>query len=301
MLILLNRSFPRHRAQATFTVVASVVLLLTLSGCFQKPSPLTSDTHCDPAALVVTQAKPNSTAATAKERLPSNHLTLFIWNSFKGKTDGWLTDLSVLSQNHELLLLQEAYLQDDLLAFLDDSKWNWSMATTFRYKAIPTGVLTGSKVAADLHCQMTAMEPWIRLPKGILVSRYPLADTNEKLVVANVHLINFTINTKAYQDQLTKLKSILEQHIGPLIVAGDFNTWNNARTQLVEKFMTDLQLRPVEFSNSLRSEIFGRKVDHVYFRDMAVTSARGIDVVTSDHNPMAVTFSIPRSGKQPET
>lgn len=300
-MLLKNIFSKRHRGQTTLAVLAGITLLFILSGCFQYPAPLTSDRLCDPAALVVTQAKPTSTATTAEERLPSSRLTLFIWNSFKGKTDGWLTDLSVLSQDHQLLLLQETYLKDDLLSYLDDSRWNWSMATTFRYKTIPTGVLTGSRIAADLHCQLTAMEPWIRLPKGILVSRYPLTDTTEKLVVANVHLINFTINTKAYKDQLKRLQSILLQHNGPLIVAGDFNTWNSARSRLVEKFMSDLQLTPVEFSNSVRSEVFGRKVDHVYYRDMELTSAIGVAVTTSDHNPMAVTFSIPQPDKKPET
>lgn len=285
-------SLIRHLHQRGPIALAAAALLLALSGCFQKPIPLATDTQCTPAALVVQQALPAAASATAEQQLQPDQFTLFIWNSYKGKKDGWLADLSMLSEGHELLLLQEAYLKDDLLAFLDESGWNWSMATTFRYKTIPTGVLTASRITADLHCQLTALEPWIRLPKGILVSRYPLAGRNQKLVVVNVHLINFTINTGAYDDQLTSLKWILEQHDGPLVVAGDFNTWSSARSELVEEFMNDLELQPVKFNNHARSEVLGRKVDHVYFREMRMTSARVIEVTSSDHNPMAVTFSL---------
>jgi hypothetical protein len=104
--------------QIIFIGVAGFVLLLTLGGCFQKPVSVEPDRLCDPAALVVAQERTPPSTATSRQSLRSDHLTLFVWNSFKGKVNGWLNDLSILSQGHDLLLLQEAYLKDDLLAFL---------------------------------------------------------------------------------------------------------------------------------------------------------------------------------------
>lgn len=280
-------------------VLAVTALVVTLGGCFQKPRSLATDKLCEPASFSVGPAMPG-TPATVQPRLQSANISLLIWNCHKGETDGWLADLARLSRNYQLILLQEAYLENDLLAFLKESGWSWNIATTFRYLTIPTGVLTASTVTADLSCQFTAMEPWIRLPKGILISRYMLTGTEKNLVVANVHLINFTVNTKEYSTQLSTLKTILLHHDGPLIVAGDFNTWSSERSQLVKKFAVDLGLHPVEFSNSVRSEVFGRNVDHVYYRGVVVSAARGFEVSTSDHNPMTVEFSIAEAPEEAE-
>ncbi|MFW2364942.1 MAG: endonuclease/exonuclease/phosphatase family protein [Desulforhopalus sp.] len=284
------RKTPLHPRSLTLTC-GLLALLFTLSGCFQKPALPALDSLCEPATLFLAPVIPGKAASTEQE-LQKDHISLFIWNSYKGKVDGWLNDLSTLGRNNDLVLLQEAYLKNDLVDFLDESGWNWNIATTFRYRAIPTGVLTASKIAADKHCHLTTMEPWIRLPKGILISRYKLTNTEKQLVVANVHLINFTFNTGVYSTQLATLKSILEQHDGPLIVAGDFNTWSSDRSQLVNTFTTELRLSPVEFNNNVRTEIFGRKIDHVYSRELTVLSAKSVAVSTSDHNPMIVEFAL---------
>jgi endonuclease/exonuclease/phosphatase (EEP) superfamily protein YafD len=42
---------------------------------------------------------------------------------------------------------------------------------------------------------------------------------------------------------LEDLKTILKIHSGPIIMAGDFNTWNETRLQLVEEIASDLKLR----------------------------------------------------------
>ena len=47
--------------------------------------------------------------------------------------------------------------------------------------------------------------------------------------MANLHAINFALGTDAYRAQLDAIATELSHHRGPIVVAGDFNTWNDER------------------------------------------------------------------------
>jgi endonuclease/exonuclease/phosphatase (EEP) superfamily protein YafD len=84
----------------------------------------------------------------------------------------------------------------------------------------------------------------------------------------------------------------LAPYKGPLIVAGDFNTWNLERLTIVEKTAERLGMQPVRFTPDRRSLIFDQPVDHVYYRGLVPLDASVVDVATSDHNPMRITFKL---------
>jgi endonuclease/exonuclease/phosphatase (EEP) superfamily protein YafD len=280
-----------NKVRNTISAIFLLCLLTSLSGCYHITRSIKPDLECEQGALFPGEENQFVTIINKNQQLQPQKLKVFIWNSYKGKMEGWLDDFFDLSDEHDIVLLQEAYLDDDLLTFLENSDWSWNTATTFRYRKIETGVLTASWVIPDLHCSFQIVEPWIRTPKAVLISRYGLSGTDEKLVVANVHLINFTLNLKAYKDQLDRLKSVLEHHDGPLIIAGDFNTWSEKRSRLVLELMDELHLQPVTFKKDERSMVLGNRVDHVFYRELAVSAAEGIDTKTSDHNPMSVEFT----------
>ncbi len=96
----------------------------------------------------------------------------------------------------------------------------------------------------------------------------------------------------AYQKYWQELESILESHDGPLIVAGDFNTWNAERWNIVALVARRLRLQPVRFEPDRRSRFFGQVVDHVYYRGLVPSNAVVHDVSTSDHNPIQVNFAL---------
>jgi endonuclease/exonuclease/phosphatase (EEP) superfamily protein YafD len=175
---------------------------------------------------------------------------------------------------------------------LDRNAYHWDMSTAFEYRNIETGVLTASRIAPSFTCAFREKEPISRIPKSVLISRYPMSGTARELLVANIHAINFSTHNSAFQRQADRLESILEVHPGPLIVAGDFNTWNTNRKLRVNAMVKRLGLNTVQFDEDRRSRIFGRNVDHVYYRGLETTHATTPIVSSSDHNPLMVVFKL---------
>ncbi|MBW2192638.1 MAG: endonuclease/exonuclease/phosphatase family protein, partial [Deltaproteobacteria bacterium] len=134
--------------------------------------------------------------------------------------------------------------------------------------------------------------PLIRIPKTILVTQYPLSDRDQVLVLANVHLINFTLTTAHFRDQLQQLEQLLARHPGPIIVSGDYNTWNDERMEIVNGMAGRLNLKAVIFEDDNRSTVLDHHVDHIYYRGLELVEAVSTAVSTSDHNPVAARFRL---------
>ena len=224
--------------------------------------------------------------------LESNGFSLLSWNMQKGMREGWEEDFLRLSYNKDLLIIQEGYLTDVMRSLLQESHHHWDLALAFEYRDNKTGVLTASKVEPSFLCTFWNKEPLIRIPKTILITRYPLSDGNQVVMVANVHLINYTLTTSHFRAQLKQLAKILSKHKGPLIVSGDFNTWNDERMAVVDTIVSSLYLKAVTFSENYRATVFGHNVDHIYYRGLEIIKALSVKITTSDHNPLIVKFRL---------
>ena len=97
-----------------------------------------------------------------------------------------------------------------------------------------TGVTTASKVSANSvdnppdFVRSQPREPFSRTPKMALISQYPIAGSADQLMVVNVHSINFVVTSK-FETQLQQIEEAISSHRGPLLLAGDFNTWISSR------------------------------------------------------------------------
>jgi endonuclease/exonuclease/phosphatase (EEP) superfamily protein YafD len=221
--------------------------------------------------------------------------TLLSWNVMKGGRDGWDEDFARLAAGADLLALQEAYLTEPLRDLLRDRDYRWDMAAAFLNRKRETGVLTGSTATPAFFCVTRFTEPLIVIPKTALTSLYPVAETDLFLLVTNVHLINFTVDTGGYRALLRDLEEILSAHRGPLLLTGDFNTWSGRRMEVVKGLTGRLGLRAVEFPEEGPTAFFGRRVDHVFYRGLEPVEARAVKVSTSDHNPLLVRFRVAKS------
>ena len=96
----------------------------------------------------------------------------------------------------------------------------WDLAAAYAYQEIEAGVLTASKIAPNLTCSFMDKEPITRVPKSILITRYPISGQLGELLVANIHAINFTMGYTAFQRQCDRLENVLATHKGPMIVSG---------------------------------------------------------------------------------
>lgn len=104
-----------------------------------------------------------------------------------------------------------------------------------------------------------------------------------------MHGVNFTLGGKALGEQLKALEPIVMDHHGPMILAGDMNTWSSRRMALVEDFAKRQELKSVRFEQSPAIH-FGQQVDHIYYRGLIPLQSRVIQVKSSDHHPLVVIF-----------
>lgn len=285
--------------------VAAWICLLLISGCVSIPE--------DDQLIASTGAELSRTvgAGCAERKLTvpvgaKRHaaaidpagFTLMTWNLHKAEDTGWRDDLERLGAGQDLLLLQEAHLTTAFRGYLEQSRHQWSMARAFDLAGAATGVLTAAEVPASNACLSRTQEPLIRLPKSVLLTRYPLDGERDDLWVANVHGVNFTLGTTHFRVQLEALAAAVESHRGPLILAGDFNNWSKRRSDILFEVAEGLGLVPLTLTEDARSRHWGAPVDFVFYRGLEVVDARSLEVSSSDHNPILVKFRLP--GYPPE-
>ena len=285
-------------------IVLLYVFFLSAFGCVSIPDTSTvehqpqkfdllpTDNLCHPELVNAHQIP--STAAS--KRFDPSSFSLLSWNIQKENRTGWDTDLVRFSQNADILVIQEAYLTENLRQLLRRRPYYWHLVTAFEYQDVKAGVLTATTIEPDFICPLRMTEPLIRFPKSILITRYPLADTHHSLMIANIHLINFAPHTTTYGHQVRQMTEILLNHQGPMILSGDFNTWSEERLAVIEEMAARLSLAPANFKTDLVRKVFGHAVDHVYFRGLTLQEASVIEVSSSDHNPLWVRFKLNDGG-----
>jgi endonuclease/exonuclease/phosphatase (EEP) superfamily protein YafD len=277
-----------------------IAIGLLLVGCVRIPDLHGTAGHYNESGDINTEcfatdrilARNTSAAAQEITELNSLNFRVLNWNSYKGRDTIWQKDLERLSSQSDLVILQEGYLTDDLQDLLNRKQYSWDIATAFTYKDIYTGVLTASRVKPDFLCSFRALEPLGGIPKTVLITRYPLSGTDEYLVIANIHMINFSFDLAVYRAQLEKVVEVVSQHRGPLIISGDFNSWNKARRKILADITQELGAREVVFDTDRRATFMGQRVDHIFYRKLVPLEALTEKVTTSDHNPMLVTFRL---------
>jgi len=241
------------------------------------------------------------------QTLPAS-IAVVNWNAQKGKHPEFAKDLKLLLEQEEpdIVFLQEAkadLFEPDRMGGYFAEAWSypWPGGKT-------VGVMTLSRVPpVRIEPVPTKYREFgVTAPKVSLVTEYPLI-TGENLLAVNVHLLNFERwSVKKISHQLEDLKSIMANHSGPIIMAGDFNTWNQKRLQLVKKITGDLELNEVtdfpqgrttggtgsEFWNEVLGVENDLALDRVFFFGFKPTSAQVLNYSTSDHRAILVKLKL---------
>ncbi|MEM9056430.1 MAG: endonuclease/exonuclease/phosphatase family protein [Pseudomonadota bacterium] len=268
---------------ARLTSLPAAALCVLSTGC----ATLAPDT-----ARVVDKTAAQCERLSASRALPTDDLRLTTWNVYKGAVSGWQGELGALASPNGVFLMQEALVGDDLMHALG-AEQRWHFSPGYQTAAGSTGVLTTAAVNAIERCVLHHREPWLRSPKASLVTRYRLEGTSATLLVANVHAINFTFGTRAYARQLNDIVALLEAHEGPMIFAGDFNTWSRRRQRVLDGALAGLGLTPVAYKASRLKRAFGNPLDHVYYRGLNLREARAYPTSASDHSRLTASFAMP--------
>ena len=219
-------------------------------------------------------------------KLAASRFHLITWNVHKGQDTGWQEDLERLSKQADFVLLQEATQHQNLSTFSTAL-----FVSSFSFKDLLSGVKTFTQTQPEWYCGGGVAEPIIQIPKVASIMNLPLEKGNSLLII-NVHLINFEWGISAYQAQLEQLFSFVENHQGPIIMAGDFNAWNEDRLNLVNNLIQKYGLNSVVLSQDERVRFLGYPLDYIFTRGVKVVSATSEVVTSSDHNPLLMEFEL---------
>lgn len=237
----------------------------------------------------------------SKQRMGPN-IELLLWNIFKCRKQGWQKDFLSLIGNKDLILLQEAIANSPYDAIFHHSlQHQWLMARSFRNVEtdIENGVSTGSTVTPtqEYFAASTHGEPFTRTKKMFLATEYPLfnqdkSEHDHSLLVVNSHLINFVPFSK-FKTHLDQVFEALEHHQGPVILAGDFNTWNGKRLRYFNHLADQFKLEEVDIKRRPKLSHFFQHLDHIYCRGVEARHVHvHTDIRSSDHFPISVSLRI---------
>ena len=272
----------------------ALIAIATTTGC------ATYDDSFDWQTLATTaiQTEPESCSRqlgdndhSPHNELDSADIRVVNWNIQKGGDPEWMADLTTLKNEPNLMLFQEASINtgasDDVA--VDHYR---SFAPGYRTFRSLTGVMTLSTAKPLTQCNLVSLEPWLRSPKATIITEYGLTDTDETLLVVNIHAINFTFGISAFKVQIERALSVMDEHAGPILLSGDFNTWHARQSEVLHGMTKRLGLKMLDYEEDFRKRAFGQPLDHIYVRGLKVINATTNRVSSSDHNPMSARLSL---------
>ena len=190
----------------------------------------------------------------------------------------------------DFILFQEAGFRDN--NHFELPHFSYDAAANLEFRGAFYGVLTASKIESTRAKAYLSegRESLFGPHKSLLLSDYHF-DDGSSLLILNVHAINFRENQR-YSKELERFLNLLKEHKGPMILAGDFNSWNEKRMKKLQKIAERLSLTAVSFKETSKVKSFmGKTLDFVFYRELELLEAEVMDEhKLSDHNPLFVRF-----------
>lgn len=213
-----------------------------------------------------------------------------IWNIYKGQRENFKAEFTHLTQFSDLMLLQEVLMTKEQQAILEPSKdRTWVMAEAWKKSGVPTGTAIVSALNFEAAVGLISQDgqPITNTPKSSLALKIPIAN-HLPLLVINTHAINFTLNGP-FERQMKEIQELISQHKGPVLWAGDFNTWRASRKTILDQTAAELGLREVELEDDPRYLV----LDHAYVRGLSAQGAIVLDdYQSSDHWPLYLLLKV---------
>lgn len=219
---------------------------------------------------------------------PTNDVNIILWNAHKLEDKNFFYDLKKLSENADLLVVQEAiHTEAWQRAFSSHMPFDFSFNKSFCWNDTANGVLTASRfpLKNNLAILSPGVEPGSFTHK---VSGYSQMIVNGTLVhVINTHALNFNVGF-AFEEHIDQLAKFISQSKGPVIWAGDFNTWNSLRFDYLSEKAKTLGLTHVKPASDNRFLV----LDHIYVKGFTAVSAEVLGLKSSDHYPLKATLRL---------
>lgn len=219
----------------------------------------------------------------------SREFSVITWNAHKFADKNFVPDLIQLSHDADMILIQEAMhsteLQNLLLSQFDFSfSFNKSFCTADKQA---TGVMNASRYPLLNNSTLVSpdTEPVSFTPK---VSGYSVINVPEIGIVhiINTHGLNFNLGSP-FERQINEITKFISKLQGPVIWAGDFNTWSGGRQKYLDKKSKALGL--IRLKPNTDNRVL--KLDHIYMRGFELINIQILDnIESSDHFPVKAIF-----------
>lgn len=239
----------------------------------------------------------------SSESLNPESMKIFVWNIYKAKKDNYHEDFTHYGQGYDIFMIQEAMTTPDVMSSkLSKEGFRWDFGVSFGYRKNPekeTGTMLGSHVEPTRAWMARTKdnEPIVKTPKALTMAIYPIKGQEHGLMVINIHGLNLT-SQKPFERHLLQAMDQVQNHRGPLVFAGDFNTRTKDRLEfmrdlLIEKWgMTELSFRNDE---RMRSFGTGHIIDFVFARGLQIVDSEVLgSLESSDHKAMLFEAKIPQ-------
>lgn len=250
---------------------------------------------------------------TSASTLDGRSIRVLVWNIYKSKLDGWRGDFVALAARHDLLLLQEGYWDDDWTsAFASAPGVQWWMGVTFEYlhesPRPTTGTVLGSRsgpLSPVLCFHSPYREAFVGTPKSHIEATFTVTGSPEPLLAVSVHATNLHPDEDAFDAHMRRIFRRVSLHDGPVVLAGDFNTWTESRTATLFALAQQLGLTSVfphgpadDQHDDGRTSWNDNYLDHAFTRGLSLRAKATVlaHIDSSDHKPLSfeVAVSNPR-------
>ncbi|MES2802492.1 MAG: endonuclease/exonuclease/phosphatase family protein [Bdellovibrionota bacterium] len=240
--------------------------------------------QANPSALCETNAADslvrfsNGIRASTKETIQ-----VLTWNVLKFKRESSFLDFVNLSNQADVAFIQEATHSINLQnQTAQKVSMDWTFFKSFCREYGASGVQTGSRypqIQADAVLA-PAVEPVVNTPK---VTGFSVVEiSGHKVLLINVHGLNANKGLD-FEKHMDQIYNVAVKFDGPIIWAGDFNTWNPARMAYLKNKGQALGMTLLVPEMDIRK----LKLDHILVRGFKIKSVKILDTyVSSDHWPV---------------
>lgn len=230
-----------------------------------------------------------------QDAFSSEHIRVAIWNMCKG-AGGILFehDFRSLLYRSDLLLAQEALLSRRSIRTFGERGFETVHAASYKRRdGLRDGVMTISRVKS---CELSKRvickypEPIFKTPKVALIKIFPIRHCHHRLMVVNVHATLIRLVAAAVEE-MEHLLTHIKDHQGPIIFAGDFNTFTAGYLRGVSKVLSRMGLEYVPIPFDPRPK--GQALDQVFCRGLSIKHVViDTSVRNSDHFPIMMHVSL---------
>jgi len=242
-----------------------------------------------------------------KEANINDSIRILNWNIHKeGNLSEWKKVIThiVKDKKPDFILLQEVRLDGKVGDFISkDLKYGWEFSPNLYQGKYDTysGVLTASHIKPKMveSALSNGTELFSKIQKTVLFTKYPVGSPSLELLVVNIHGININIDLDGFKEQIRYIAEVVMRHDGPVILAGDFNTWKEARLDHLSKLVKEMELVKIDFGSNADyvETMFGNPLDHIFISKEKLEVIKGsqdviVDIKSSDHSPLFVELRI---------